>query len=227
MNNPVGKQADRSEEVAFLVLEAVLGVQIFLADSNGTNGCVDGRWGLEDGIGIVEITGPPAEVELRAFAIAERSGERWVEARSVDRYHNQLAEYLSRELTKPWSMANVAKLTAIDAKERHLFLLGRTMHDHEYYARLSDTYTSGPVERINPLNLPSGISDVWFLGRASRGETSLGVVTLRVARFNRRLGWSTHAVSIDEQRLPAPKSAVDPAPDGWRLPQRNRDEPAS
>ena len=40
MNNPLGKKADRSEEIAFLVMEDVLGVRIYLVDANATS-CTD------------------------------------------------------------------------------------------------------------------------------------------------------------------------------------------
>ncbi|WP_169165211.1 hypothetical protein [Cellulomonas taurus] len=221
MNNPMGKQADRSEEIAFLILEDVLGIRIFLADSNQVDGNVDGRWTHDGRSGVVEITGPPAEEQMRAFATAERKGEQSLETGSVERHHNRLAEYLSLQLAEPWAAANVAKLNAVDADERHLFLVARTVYDHEYYARLSDTYENGPVERINALALPEGISDVWFEGRAARGFTKLDPMTVRVARYNRLAGWSTRDVTLEEQQLPAPKIVADTAAAGWRRP-RNR-----
>ena len=226
MSNPVGKKADRSEEIAFLVMEGVLGVQIFLADADGKRGSVDGRWEREGSVGVVEVTGPPAEAEMRAFAIAERTGTQWMESGSTNAYLGTLHKHLSDELTEPWAVANLDKLRRVDAHERHLYLIGRTVLVQEYYARLSDTYESGPMEKIGPLILPEGITDVWFAGRGARGATKLEGVTQWVARYNRKSGWSTHSVTIDERRLPAPRIGGDPAPAGWRLPQRDRTAPS-
>lgn len=222
MNNPVGKKADRSEEIAFLVMEGVLGVQILLADADGKCGSVDGRWEREDRVGVVEVTGPPAEEEMRNFAIAEHIGTQWMESGSANAYLGTLHKHLSDELAEPWAVANLDKLRRVDAHERHLYLIGRTVPVQEYYARLSDAYESGPMEEIGPLVLPEGITDVWFAGRGARGASKLEPVTQWVARYSRIAGWSTHSVTIDERRLPAPRIGRDPAPGGWRLPQRDR-----
>lgn len=222
MSNPVGKKTDRSEEIAFLVMEGVLGAQIFLADADGKRGSVDGRWERGRRIGVVEITGPPAEVEMRDFAIAERAGTQWVESGSEEAHLGALHKYLSDELAEPWAVANLDKLRRVDAHERHLYLIGRTVPVQEFYARLSDTYESGPMEEIGPLVLPEGITDVRFAGRGVRGATKLEPITQWVARYNRIVGWSTHLVTIDERRLHAPRIGRDPAPAGWRLPQRDR-----
>lgn len=222
MNNPVGKKADRVEEIAFLIMEDVLGVRISIADANGTSGTVDGRWERGDGVGVVEVTGPPAETAMRNYANAIRVGERWLECGSSAAHLGVLAEHLSDELKQPWAAANIDKLKRVDARERHLYLIGRTIPDQEYYARLSDTYDLGPMESIAPLVLPDGISDVWFSGRGASGATKLDPFTQWVARYNQSTGWSKCAVTIDEQLLPAPTLGPDLAPAGWRLPQRDR-----
>lgn len=222
MNNPAGKKADRSEEIAFLLLEEVLGVRIYLADANGKSGNVDGRWERNGRVGIVEVTGPPAVEEMRNFANAERKGTRWMESASVAAHLGTLAQHLSDELTQTWAAENVRKLNRVEADERHLYLIGRTIPVQEYYARLSDAYETGPMERVRSLTLPEGISDVWFAGRGTRGESKLDPSTQRVARYNRTLGWSRHHIVIDEQVLPAPRIGADPAPEGWRLSQRDR-----
>lgn len=222
MNNPVGKKTDRSEEIAFLVVEDVMGVQIYLADANGESGTVDGRWERNGRVGIVEVTGPPAVEEMSAFAEAERDGIRWMESGSGAVHLGTLAEHLSDELKLTWAVKNVRKLNQVEGDERHLYLIGRTILVQEYYARLSDEYETGPMERIGSLALPDGISDVWFAGRGTRGGSELSPFTQRVARYNRILGWSCHEILLDEQVLPSPKIGADPAPEGWRLPQRDR-----
>ncbi|QUB99632.1 hypothetical protein [Cellulosimicrobium cellulans] len=222
MNNYTGKKADRSEEIAFLVTEAVLGVRIELADANGTNGSVDGRWRQGDHVGIIEVTGPPAEVEMRDYAIASRRGEPYMEVGSGDAHLGTLAEYLSAQLEEPWAVANIDKLRRTEADERHLYLIGRTFQVQEYYARLSDTYTGGPIENINRLAIPDEITAIWYPGRATRGATRDSPTIQWIARFDRSAGWSTHKVEIDERSLPAPPFGKDRAPAGWRKAQRDR-----
>ena len=107
MNNPIGKQADRSEEIAFQVMEGVLGVEIFLADADGRSGSVDGRWQDHRRVGVVEVTGPPAQEEMRRFAVAQRDGTLWRESGNVDAHLGSLAEHLSRELEQPWATENI------------------------------------------------------------------------------------------------------------------------
>ena len=222
MSNPVGKRADRSEEIAFLILEDVLGVRIYLADANSESGMVDGRWERDHRVGVVEVTGPPATEEMRNFANAERDGTRWIESGSVDAHLGSLAQHLSNELKQTWADENIRKLNRVEADERHLYLIGRTVSVHEYFARLSDEYETGPMEYIGPLTLPDGISDVWFAGRGTRGDSILAPTTQRTARYNRASGWSRHDTVIDERVLPAPRIGADPVPEGWRLGQRDR-----
>lgn len=147
---------------------------------------------------------------MNDYATAVRKGVRWMESGSGASHLGRLAEYLSDELRQPWAATNIDKLNRIDAQERHLFLIGRTVLIRGYYARLSDTYQAGPIERIAGLVLPEGISDIWFSGRGARGATNLHPSTQWVARYNRLAGWSRHAVTIDEQLLPEP--AIGRAP---------------
>lgn len=46
MGNPVGKRARREEEIAFLCMEQVLGVDIKLADAGGGDKRPDGIWAI-------------------------------------------------------------------------------------------------------------------------------------------------------------------------------------
>ena len=77
MSNATGAQASREEEIAFLAMEEVLGVDIRLADAGGGNKMPDGTWVYPDGQGrrgIVEITSPPAASPDEGWAAAKREG---------------------------------------------------------------------------------------------------------------------------------------------------------
>lgn len=63
MSNLAGAMASREEEIAFLVMEQVLGADIRLADAGAGDKMPDGSWVYRNGqgrVGIVEITSPPA-----------------------------------------------------------------------------------------------------------------------------------------------------------------------
>lgn len=83
MGNPAGKSARREEETAFLCVEQVLGVDIKLADAGGGDKRPDGIWVYPGGSarrGIVEVTSPPAEETMKAWAAAKREGKRLSES---------------------------------------------------------------------------------------------------------------------------------------------------
>jgi hypothetical protein len=71
MSNVAGTGASREEEIAFLVMEQVLGVDIRLADAGAGNNMPDGSWtysGDQKRRGIVEITSPP-DTQLMASGV--------------------------------------------------------------------------------------------------------------------------------------------------------------
>lgn len=62
MSNAAGAKASREEEIAFLIMENVLGVNIHIADAGAGNMKPDGAWiveGAKGRRGIVESTSPP------------------------------------------------------------------------------------------------------------------------------------------------------------------------
>ena len=70
MSNAAGVRASREEEIAFLVMETVLGVDIHLADAGAGNQKPDGAWVSRDAKGrrgIVEITSPPDKELLKKW----------------------------------------------------------------------------------------------------------------------------------------------------------------
>ena len=86
MSNAASAQATREEELAFLVMEEILGVDIRLADAGAGNKMPDGTWVYPDGQGrrgIVEITSPPAAVLMKEWAAAKREGRPQSESGSI------------------------------------------------------------------------------------------------------------------------------------------------
>lgn len=229
MSNAAGTKTSREEEIAFLAMEQVLGVDIHLADAGAGNKKPDGAWiypGDEERRGIVEITSPPDAQLMAGWARAKRAGTPQAESGSAPVRWNDLAQVFAELLAEDWACENVAKLVAEAANERHLFLFPRSYRVGNYFYRLSDTYDDAEVaERIDDLVLPQGITDIWFRGRARRHEVS-GATDLWLARFHAGAGWSRYVVSIDEQRLPSPNTGIadDQVPVGWRKP-KNRTAP--
>jgi hypothetical protein len=128
-----------------------------------------------------------------------------------------MTEHLTDLVTQTLAR-DVEKLARANADERHLFLLGRTAPDHEYFARLSDEFDDG-YEPVDGLVLPDGVTDVWFRGRAHAAPDKMSGFTMQVARFNRTQGWSRHEVAIAERAVPGPRIVADQAPEGWRSPR--------
>lgn len=97
---------------------------------------------------------------------------------------------------------------------------GRSYRVENYFYRLSDTYEENTTEHVADLVLPDGVTDVWFRGRARRGQDS-DVAEIRVARFNKGTGWQRHLVEIHERALPAPNPGIvdDKVLPGWRKPK--------
>lgn len=232
MSNAAGAQANREEEIAFLAMEEVLGVDIRLADAGAGNKMPDGTWLYPDGRGrrgIVEITSPPAAVLMKEWAAAKREGRPQSESGAVPRRSGELAHVCTEMLATDWARENLDKLVAQPADERHLFLFGRSHDVEHYFYRLSDTYDDAPAEHVEDLELPEGISDVWFRGRARRDpEDRQGSTKVWLARFQAGVGWHRYVVNIEEQHLPSPNAGIvdDPVTSGWREPKDRSVTPA-
>ncbi|TDC84703.1 hypothetical protein E1193_05115 [Micromonospora sp. KC606] len=225
MSNAAGAKASREEEIAFLTLEHVLGVDIKLADAGAGDKKPDGSWVYGDGQerrGIVEVTSPPATSLMGEWARAKKAGHPQTEGGSIPLRLNELAQVCSEMLAEDWARENCDKLLAESADERHLFLFARSYKEGHYFYRLSDSYDDGTTERVDDLILPQGISDVWFRGRARPdSDQPLGATELWLARFQAESGWHRYVVRIEEQHLPSPNPGIadDRVPAGWRLPK--------
>lgn len=225
MSNAAEKKASREEEIAFLVMEQVLAVEIKLADAGGGDKKPDGFWLYPDDNGrraIVEITSPPATSLMSEWAAAKREGRRQSESGSVPTRMGELAQVCAEMLAEHWATENVDKLLAQPADERHLFLFGRSHNVSHYFYRLSGSYEGEPPEQVDDLVLPKGISDIWFRGGARRDpDQPLGTTDIWLARFQASSGWHRYVVSIDEQNLPSPNPGIvdDQVPENWRQPK--------
>lgn len=224
MSNRSGAKARREEEIAFLAMEQVLGVDIRLADADGGDKIPDGAWVSDDGRTrcIVEITSPPATELLTEWARAKKEGRPQTESGSIPVRQNELADVCTELLATDWALDNIEKLQAQPADERHLFLFGRGYDVENYFYRLSDSYEDGSIEPVEDLALPEGISDVWFRGRARRKSGQLlGTTEVWLARYQTGVGWQRHVVEIDEQDLPSPAAGIadDPVPAEMRHPK--------
>lgn len=225
MSNEAGAKASREEEIAFLAMEQVLGVEIKLADSGAGDKKPDGSWVYpgQERQGIVEITSPPATSLMSEWARAKKAGQPQTEGGSIPLRLNELAQVCTEMLAEDWASENFDKLLAQPADERHLFLFARGHKEGgHYFYRLSDSYDDGTAEHVDDLVLPQGISDVWFRGRARRARSQpLGPTELWLARFQAGSGWHRYVVRIEEQHLPSPNPGIadDRVPEGWRLPK--------
>lgn len=224
MSNGAGAKARREEEIAFLAMEQVLGIDIRLADAGGGDKMPDGSWVNEDSRarGIVEITSPPAKDLLAGWARAKKEGRPQTESGSVPLRLNELADVCTELLATDWALENIEKLQAQEADERHLFLFGRGHDVQHYFYRLSDSYEDGSMEPVEDLALPEGITDIWFRGRARRESGQLlGTTEIWLARYQAGVGWQRHVVEIEEQDLPSPAAGIanDPVPAEMRHPK--------
>lgn len=224
VSNRAGAKASREEEIAFLVMEQVLGVSIKLADAGAGDKKPDGSWVNSNGLGrngIVEVTSPPATQLMREWARAKRAGQAQTEEGSISLRLNELAQVCAELLAADWARENIAKLVAQPADERHLFLFARSHRDGgSYFYRLSDSYDQRAGEHVGDIALPQGITDVWFRGRARRDQPT-GTIKLWVARFQAGAGWQRYVADIEEQSLPSPHPGIadDGVPAGWRRPK--------
>lgn len=201
-----------------MVVGQVLDAHVKLADAGGGNKRPDGQWEKDGRSAVLEVTSPPAQESMKEFARATRCGQQHVESGNFPAHPDGVGPALTRLLREEWALDNIDKLNAIDADERHLYLLARTVEQREHFSYgLSDRYEDGDPEPVADLELPDGLTDVWFEGRAFRGDDRLDGFNCAVARFNRDAGWSRHEVHVAERTLPAPDVVDDPAPGGWRL----------
>ncbi|WP_434923156.1 hypothetical protein ACR9WD_07995 [Glutamicibacter sp. PAEs-4] len=222
MSNISGAKTSREEEIAFLAMEQVLGVEITLADAGGGSKMPDGSWETHTGRCIVEVTSPPATALMAEWARAKKEGRPQIENGSMPVRMNDLAAVCNELLESTWAIENITKLRAQPAKERHLFLFARSYDVGDYFYRLSNSYEDGAMEQVEDITLPEGISDVWFRGQARRGSAQQPHATsLWIARFQAGVGWHRHVVVIDELDLPSPAPGIadDPVPAELRHPK--------
>ncbi|MDX3002669.1 hypothetical protein PWY87_13365 [Kribbella solani] len=73
MSNGAGLKASREEEIAFLAMEQVLGVDTKLADAGAGNKMPDGSWvyHCQKRRGPVEVTSPPAKGLMKKWPRAK------------------------------------------------------------------------------------------------------------------------------------------------------------
>lgn len=202
MSNPLEKGARREEEIAFLLMEQVLGVDIKLADAGTGNKMPDGSWlypGDQERRGLVEVTSPPDKELMSKWARAKRAGEAQTESGSVPLRLHELAEVCQELLEEEWARDNIAKLVAQPAEERHLFLFTRSHRVGHYFYRLTDSYEDRTAERVGDLTLPNGLTDVWFRGRSVRDQES-HISKTWVARF--QSGSPSFSSSIADDPVP-------------------------
>ena len=122
---------------------------------------------------------------------------------------------------------NIEKLMTQPADERHLFLFARSHDVGRYFYRLTDSYGDAPLEQVEDLMLPDGITDVWFRGRARRDRGRLlGSWEFWLARFQAGVGWRRYVVSIEEQHLPSPIQVSPTTTSPGRLAPARKTEPS-
>lgn len=207
MSNSADTKASREEETAFLIMEQILGVDIRLADAGTGNKKPDGAWTYPDGRrGVVEITSPPDTALIKRWAQNKRDGTTQTEAGSIPVRFGELDRVCQEILATSWARDNIEKLCAQLTDERHLFLFGRSFRVSSYFYRLSGECEEGRREQVADLNLPAGVTDVWFRGRASREEPY--TTRIQVSRFQFNRGWSNYLAEVDERQLPSPHSSI-------------------
>ena len=79
MSNNSSAKTSREEEIAFLAMEQILGVDIALADAGGGSKMPDGSWETSTGRCIVEVTSPPATALMAEWARAKKEGRPQIE----------------------------------------------------------------------------------------------------------------------------------------------------
>lgn len=113
MSSVAGKAASREEEIAFLAMEQVLGVEIELADAGGGDKMPDRVWVCTDNRArraIVEVTSLPATDLMERWAADKRAGRPQSESGSVPVRFGELAQVCTEMLAEDWAKRNIDKL---------------------------------------------------------------------------------------------------------------------
>jgi hypothetical protein len=182
VSNGPEARATREEEVAFLIIEAVLGVDIRLADAGGGNKTPDGAWvypGANARPAIVEVTSPPDTKLMRTWAEAKRAGTSQSESGSAPARWNELAEVCMEILREPWALENIEKLTSHPAEERHLFLSAAATG-----SRTTSTGCPTPTKRT-----PLSMWPTWYSPTESRMSGSAAEHAEVKTPTSLRFGW--------------------------------------
>lgn len=191
-------------------MEQVLGVDVLLSDAGNGDRKPDGTWKYPDGEerwGVVEVTSPPDKKLMRQWARAKRTGYAQSESGSVPVRANHLADVVAEMLREKWAEENIAKILGEVGDEHHLFLFARSHRVGHYFNRLSDALESSSAERVDDLELPRGLTDLWVRGRAQKDRGS-DAIELAVTRFQADSGWHRYTVHISELQLPPPNSSL-------------------
>lgn len=208
VNNSASTTANREEEIAFLAVEQVLGVDVLLSDAGNGDRTPDGTWEYPDERrGVVEVTSPPDKALMRQWALANRKGYAHSESGSLPVRANQLADVLAEMLSEGWAEENIAKILGEPADEHHLFLFARSHRVGHYFNRLFDSLEPGSAERVGDLEIPRGLTDLWVRGRAQRDRGS-DAIEMAVTRFQAGSGWRRYTVHMSELHLPSPNSGI-------------------
>ena len=179
MSNAAGAKASREEEIAFLVMEQVLGVDIKLADAGAGDKMPDGSWvypGAQERQGIVEITSPPATSLMSEWARAKKEGRSQTEGGSIPVRWNELAQVCTEMLEEGWASENVDDLV-LPHGISDIWFRGRAKRDlgrplgttelwvarfqagsgwHRYVARIEEQHLPSPNPGIADDRVPAG-----------------------------------------------------------------------
>lgn len=228
MSNSNLAKATRGEEIAFLAMERIPGVNIELADADAGAGAgakmPDDRWKRipsEDQDCVVEVTSPPASHLTHERAHAKIYDSSHVETGSYAPRLNDISQVCAEMMHTVWAKENFCKFLAQPARERQLFLFARRHSDQSYFRRLSGEREGAPDEDLQPIQFPHGTSDVWFRGQATRVGGIQGLRLVKVARYQAASGWHSYEVNLQERELPAPARGIadDQVELGWRCPK--------
>lgn len=206
MSNKTGTQARREEEIAFLAIENILDVDIYLADSGGGNSKPDGGWRDPDNdfLNILEVTSPDETELMRNRFIAARDRKNYAESGVLGIDWGMLHENINEMLSEGWAVKNVEKLRMAEADRRHLYLHGRGMKYWDWFNRLCRWDPDFQDEPLLPVDMPEGIDRIWFQAGSARKESGTEFTTW-VAWYDSDSGWGYEPVVIDERFLPSPR----------------------
>ncbi|WP_326503714.1 hypothetical protein [Rothia nasimurium] len=206
MSNKTGTQTRREEEIAFLAIENILDVDIYLADSGGGNSRPDGEWRdpANDFLNILEVTSPDETELMRNMFIAARDGKNHIESGFLGSDWGMLHENINEMLSEGWVVKNVEKLRMAKADRRHLYLYGRGMKYRDWFNRLCRWEPDFQDEPLLPVDIPKGIDRIWFQAGSAQKEPGAEFTTW-VAWYDPDSGWGYKSIVIDERFLPSPR----------------------